>query len=53
VLHLLPATGKLFEFGAEKPISGAEQAYFDFSAIIFFTVWSHILSTVGDALNAL
>jgi hypothetical protein len=41
--------GKLHEFGAEKPISWAKPAHFDFFAINF-TVWSHILSTVGDAL---
>jgi len=42
--------GKLHEFGAEKPISQAKPAHFDFFAINF-TVWSHILSTVGDALR--
>jgi hypothetical protein len=41
---------KLHEFGAEKPISWAEPAHFDFFAINF-TVWSHILSTVGAALT--
>jgi len=41
--------GKLLEFGAEKPISLAKPAHFDFFAINF-TAWSHILSTVGDAL---
>ncbi len=40
---------KLHEFGAEKPISWAKPAHFDFLAINF-TVWSHVLSTVGDAL---
>jgi hypothetical protein len=34
--------GKLHEFGAEKPISLAKQAYFDFFARSF-TIWSHIL----------
>jgi len=41
---------KLHEFGVEKPISWAQQARFDFFAVNF-TVWSHILSTFGDALN--
>jgi hypothetical protein len=44
--------GKLHEFGAEKPISRAKPARFDIFAINF-TVWSHILSTVGDALTKL
>jgi hypothetical protein len=42
--------GKLRKFGAEKPISWAKPAHFDFFAINF-TVWSNILSTVGDALR--
>jgi hypothetical protein len=43
--------GKLHEFGAEKPISRAKPpAHFDIFAIIF-TVWSHILSTDGNALR--
>jgi hypothetical protein len=42
--------GKLHEFGAEKLTFWAKPAHFDFVAINF-TVWSHILSTVGDALN--
>ncbi len=42
--------GKLHEFGAEKLISWAKLAHFDFLAINF-TVWSHILSTDGDAVN--
>jgi len=37
---------KLPEFGAKKP------AHFHFFAINF-TVWSHILSTVGDAITQL
>jgi hypothetical protein len=41
---------KLQEFGAEKPISWAKLAHFDFF-IINFTAWSHILSTGGDALS--
>jgi hypothetical protein len=41
--------GMLHEFGAKKPISRAKLAQFDFFAINF-TLWSHILSTVGDAL---
>jgi uncharacterized membrane protein len=41
--------GKLHEFGAEKPISSAKPAHFDFFAINC-TVWSHVVSTVGDAL---
>jgi len=36
--------------GAEKPISSAKQAHFDFFTI-YFTVWSDILSTCGDALT--
>jgi hypothetical protein len=40
---------KLHEFGAEKPISWAKPAHFDFSTINF-TIWSHMLSTGGDAL---
>ncbi len=42
--------GKLREFDAEKPISWAKPAHFDFLAINF-TLWSHILRTVGDALT--
>jgi hypothetical protein len=41
--------GKLHEFGAEKPISKAKPAHFDFFTTNF-TVWSHILSTGGDKL---
>ncbi len=41
--------GKLDEFYAEKPISWAKPAHFDFVAINF-TVCSHIQSAVGDAL---
>jgi hypothetical protein len=40
---------KLHEFG-EKPISWAKPAHYNFFAINF-TVWSHILSTGGDALS--
>jgi hypothetical protein len=40
----------LQEFGAEKPISWAKLAHFDFFSIIF-TIWSHMLCTVGDALT--
>jgi hypothetical protein len=43
---------KLHEFGAEKPISGGKPTHFDFSTL-HFTVWSHILSTGGDALRYL
>jgi hypothetical protein len=39
-------------FGAEKPISWAKPAHYDFFTIKF-TVWSHILSTGGDALRLL
>ncbi len=42
--------GKLQEFGAEKPISWAKPAHFDFFTINFI-VCSHILSTGGDALR--
>jgi hypothetical protein len=41
--------GKLHEFGAEKPISRAKPAHFDFFAINC-TVWSQILTTGGDVL---
>ncbi len=41
---------KLHEFGVEKPISWAKLAYFDLFAINS-TVWSHILSTIGDAVR--
>jgi hypothetical protein len=41
---------KLHKFGAEKPISWAKLAHIDFLTINF-TVCSHILSTVGDALR--
>jgi hypothetical protein len=44
--------GKLHEFDAEKPISWAKLAYFDFAAIKF-TIWSHTLSTSGDALSSM
>jgi len=40
--------GKLHEFGAKKPISWAKPAHFNFLTTSF-TVWSHILSTSGDA----
>jgi hypothetical protein len=39
-------------FGAEKPISWAKPSHFDFFTINF-TVWSHILSTIRDALCTL
>jgi hypothetical protein len=38
------------KFGAEKPISWAKRAHFDFFTIDF-TVWKHILSAGGDALK--
>jgi hypothetical protein len=41
---------KLHKFGAEKPISWAKPEHFD-SFAINCSVWSHILSTVGDALS--
>jgi len=44
--------GKLDKFGAEKPISCAKPVHFDFFTINF-TVWSHTLSTGGDALRGL
>jgi hypothetical protein len=40
----------MHKFGAKKPISCAKPAHFDFSAINF-TLWSHILSTSGDAAD--
>ncbi len=43
--------GKRHKFGPEKWISWAKLAHFDFFAINF-AVWSHILSTSGDALRA-
>jgi hypothetical protein len=43
-------SAKLHEFGVGKPISWAKLAHFDFFAINF-TVWTHILTTIGDALN--
>jgi len=42
---------KLHEFGAEKSISGAKLAHFDLFTINF-TVWSHMLSIIGDALKS-
>jgi len=39
------------EFGAEKPISSAKLAHFEYFTINF-TVWSHIQSTSGDAFRA-
>jgi hypothetical protein len=42
---------KLHKFGAEKSISWAKPAHFHFFSINF-SIWSHILSTVGDALRA-
>jgi hypothetical protein len=42
--------GKMHEFGGEKPISWAKPAHFDFFTLNC-TVWSHILSTGGDALT--
>jgi hypothetical protein len=47
----LTSHDKLHEFGAEKPISWAKAAHFDFFTINF-TVWSHILSTREDAQSA-
>jgi hypothetical protein len=41
---------KLCEFGAQKPISCAKPAHFDFFTINF-TVWSHILSIGGDVFT--
>ncbi len=43
---------KLHEFGAEKPIFWDGPAHFNFFTI-YFTVWSHILSTVGNARTTL
>jgi hypothetical protein len=42
--------GMLHEFGAEKPISWAKPAHFDFFAVNF-TLSSHMLSSVEDALR--
>ncbi len=44
--------GKLHKFGAEIPISWAKPAHFHIFTINF-TVWSHTLSTGGDALTYL
>jgi hypothetical protein len=41
---------KLHEFAAGKPIFLAKLTHFEIFAINF-TVWNHILSTVGDALS--
>ncbi len=42
VLRPSASHGKLLEFGAEKPISGAKPTHFDFSAIIcFYWLESH------------
>jgi hypothetical protein len=41
---------KLHEFGAEKSISWAKPAHFEVFAINY-TLWSDMLSTVGDALT--
>ncbi len=41
---------KLHEFGVEKPISWAKPEHFDYFAMNY-SVWSHILSTVGNALS--
>jgi hypothetical protein len=50
--YFVPFTshGKLHEFGAEKRISWTKPALFNFLTIKF-TIWSHILSTGGDALT--
>jgi hypothetical protein len=48
---MLRLRGKLHEFGAEKPIFRGKPAHFHFFAK-FSTVWSHILSTDGDALTS-
>jgi hypothetical protein len=50
--YVAPLTShdKLHIFWAKKPISPAKPAYFDFFAINF-TVWSHILTTSGDAAD--
>ncbi len=50
MLRLLPAIAKLHKSSAEKPISCAKPAHFDFLTINF-TFWSQILSTGGDALS--
>jgi hypothetical protein len=42
--------GKLHKFGVKKPISWAKLAHFDFFALKFYCLESH-LSTVGDALT--
>jgi hypothetical protein len=41
--------GKLYECGAEKPVSSAKSEHFDFFTLNF-TVWNHILCTGGDAV---
>ncbi len=45
-----PIRNTELQFGAKKPIFLATSAHFDFIAINY-TVWSHILSNLGDALN--
>jgi hypothetical protein len=42
--------GKIHKFGAEEPISCAKLVHID-NFTINFTVWSHILGTVRDALR--
>jgi hypothetical protein len=43
---LFTSHGKLHESGAEKPISWAKPAHFDF-VVINFTIWSHILTLIS------
>ncbi len=51
MLRLLPATASCTNLVQENQFPEQKPAHFDFFAISF-TVWSHILSTVGDALRS-
>jgi len=50
VLHLLPATASCTNLVQKKPIFWAKPAHFDFFTVNFI-VWSHKLSTSGDAVR--
>ncbi len=49
MLPNLPAMAICANLMQKKPISSAKPAHFDFFTLTF-TVWSHILSSGGDAL---
>ncbi len=50
MLRLLPATASCTNLVQKNQFPELKPAHFDFLAINF-TVWSHIVSTVGDALG--